>query len=264
MTHAVRTWLASWTEYREMKRDWQAVLSSLPPSESATGAPTVRWYSSGWMPLRRRGAWIEDCPSIEVAAAERRGVLPGAGNRALDFSSGVGRNALFLMKRGLHVRSIVYPDAAGAQQSFQEKWARHFQKACVGSIDVVPGEFALYDLGDNPFDLVVCVNSLMYVPLATGREAIRHMQRQTAAGGLHLITTFTIDDGYHGRQSVSEDTFVTSGRPEDDELQGLYPAAAWEHLGSSPRVISSTSDNRGRRRARSVIIARKRAMPDAD
>jgi hypothetical protein len=134
----------------------------------------------------------------------------------------------------------------------------------LGSIDVVPGEFARYDLGDNPFDLVVCVNSLLYVPLATGRAAILHWQQQTRAGGLHLITTYTIDDGYHGLPAVSEDTFVTSGRLDHDELQGLYPAAAWEHLGSSPRVISSTSDNRGRRRARSVIIARKRAMPDAD
>jgi len=211
------------------------------------------------MPLRRRWAWIEDCPSIEVVAAERRGILPGAGNRAIDFSSGVGRNALFLMKRGLHVRSIVYPDAAGAQLSFQEKWARHFQKTSVGSIDVVAGEFARYDLGDDPFDLVVCVNSLMYVPMANGRAAILHWQQQTRAGGLHLITTYTIDDGYHGRQTVSDDTFVTSGRPDHDELQCLYPATEWDHFGSSPRVLSSTRDNRGRRRARSVIVARKRA-----
>jgi hypothetical protein len=258
-------WLTSWADYREMKQDWEAVLSKLPPSASSTGTPTVRWYSSGWMPLRRRLGWIEDCPSIEVASAESQGLLPGAGARALDFSSGVGRNSLFLLKRGLHVRSIVYPDVAGSQQWFQEKWAGRYRKACTGagSIDVVPGEFARYDLGGNLFDLVVCVYSLMYVSMALARSAILHWQRQTQVGGLHLITTYTIDDDYHGLSSVSEDTFVTSGRAEDDELQCLYPATEWEHLGSSLTGLSSTKDNRGRRRARSVIVARKRAKPDA-
>ncbi|MFM8893527.1 MAG: class I SAM-dependent methyltransferase [Planctomycetia bacterium] len=202
---------------------------------------------------------------MEVVAAGHRGLLPGPGSRALDVSSGVGRNALFLLKRGLDVRSIVYPDASGAQLAFQRKWAGRYRQTCpgTGSIDVVPGEFARYDLGDHPVDLVVCVNSLMYAPLAIGREAILHWQRQTRAGGLHLITTYTIEDGYHGRASVSDGTFVTSGRPEDDELQRLYPATDWEHLGSSSRSVSTTKDSRSRRRARSVIIARKRAIPSA-
>jgi hypothetical protein len=265
MLKILSEWLASWADYREMKQDWEAVLSKLPPSASSTGTPTVRWYSSGWMPLRRRWAWIEDCPSIEVAIAESQGLLPDAGARALDFSSGVGRNSLFLLKRGLHVRSIVYPDAAGSQQWFQEKWAGHYRKKCsgAGSIDVVPGEFARYDLGGKSFDLVVCVNSLMYVSMALARSAILHWQRQTQVGGLHVITTYTIDDGYNGLPSVSEDTFVTSGRAEDDELQCLYPATEWEHLGSSLTGLSSSKDCRGRHRASSIIVARKRAQSNA-
>ena len=261
MTHTVRTWLTSWSTFFEMRRDWQAVLSLLPKNPNTAGASTVRWYSTGEMPLRRRWAWVEDCPSIEVATAGRGGLLPGPGSRALDFSSGVGRNAFFLLKRGLGVRSIVYPDATGSQLAFQEKWAGRYRKTCpgAGSIEVVPGEFARFDLGDHPFDLVVCVNALMHVPLAVGREAIRHMQRQTAAGGLHLITTYTNADGYHGLASVSDDTFVTSGRAKEDELQRLYPTTEWEHIGSSPQGLPSTRDNRGRRCARSVIVARKRA-----
>lgn len=251
----------SWADYREMSQDWARVLARLPPTPSTTGVPTVPWYASGKMPLRRRWIWIEDCPSIEVTKAERRGLLPERGAQAVDFSSGVGRNALYLLKRGLHVRSIAYSDADGTQCAFQRKWADRYQLAhpgC-GSIDVVPGEFARYDLGSTQFDLVVCVNSLMYASMAIGREAILSLQRKTAVGGLHLITTYTVADSYHGRAAVNSDSFVTSGRAGDDELQCLYPASEWEHFGSSPGESFSRKDKYGRRRERSVVVAKKRA-----
>jgi SAM-dependent methyltransferase len=257
----------SLVDYLEMRRDWERVLSGLPPARSPTGTPMVRRYASGSMPLRRRWGLIKDSPSPEVANAERQGLLPGKGARAVDFSSGIGRNALFLLKRGLHVRSIVYPDADGLQIGFQKKWAdryRHVYPEC-GSIDVVPGEFARYELGDDPFDLVVCVSSLMHASMSAGREVIRSLQRKTATGGVHIITTSTIDDGYQRRHEVSDDCFITSGRLYDDELQSLYPASVWQHFGSSPSKVyfnrGALSFRRGLRRVWSIVVARKSSSP---
>lgn len=257
----------SWANYREMKRDWERVLSGLPPPLGPTGAPMVRWYASGNMPFRRRWGWIEDSPTAEVANAERQGLLPSKGARAVDFSSGVGRNALFLLRRGLNVRSIVYPDAGGLQIGFQKKWAERYAHAFpgCGAIDVVPGEFSQYELGDDPFDLVVCVNSLMHASMSAGRGVIRSLQRKTVVRGLHIITTSTIDDGYQRRHDVSDECFITSGRSEDDELQLLYPESEWEHFGSTPSKAYFSRGpfpfTRGLRRVQSIVVARKKAAP---
>jgi hypothetical protein len=257
----------SWANYREMRRDWERVLSGLPPPRSPTGNPMVRWYASGNMPLRRRWGLIEDSPTAEVANAECQGLLPGKGTRAVDFSSGVGRNALFLLKRGLNVRSIVYPDAGELQIGFQKKWGERYAHAFpgCGSIDVLPGEFSHYELGNDPFDLVVCVNALMHASMSAGHGVIRSLQLKTVVGGLHVITTSTIEDGYQRRRDVSDECFITSGRSEDDELQSLYPASEWDHFGSTPSKVyfgrGAFPFTRGLRRVQSVVVARKKSHP---
>ena len=59
--------------------------------------------------------------------------------------------------------------------------------------------------------------------------------------------------------------FITSGRADDDQLQSLYPTAAWEHFGSSPCRVTFNRGafpfSRGLRRVWSVVIAKKKAAP---
>jgi hypothetical protein len=161
----------------------------------------------------------------------------------------------------------VYPDAGGLQIGFQKKWAERYSHAFpgCGSIDVVPGEFSQYEQGDDPFDLVVCVNSLMHASMSAGGGVIRSLQRKTVVGGLHIITTSTIEDGYQRRHDVSDECFITSGRSEDDELQSLYPESEWVHFGSTPSKAYFSRGafpfTRGLRRVQSFVVARKKATP---
>jgi len=219
------------SELREMEKDRQAILRhrKIPPDKS---------YVLGYMPLKREGLKVAEAPSFFLAEAEKIGLLSPEGGRALDFSSGLGRNAFYLMKRGFDVLSVAYPDEECVlhekwrERHFQEKWAEQYAekfRKC-GRFEVLEGSFQDYALGDDVFDVVVCTNSLFYASYELSQTVIRDFQDRTQQGGLNIITTWNADDvqPLTGRRwGMSPDHFITSGRGEDDALQLLYPQTGW-------------------------------------
>ncbi|MFH0860980.1 MAG: methyltransferase domain-containing protein [Candidatus Altiarchaeota archaeon] len=245
-------------DFESMRSDRNRVLEQIGENEG-------RIWRVGDMPLRQddQGNVLEN-PVRFIRDSEKAGLLKGIkSKRVLDFSSGLGRNALYLMKRGADITSVAYePAERDFQKVWSERYQNKFKRQGCGTIDIRGGSFQQTGLveGEN-FDVIICTNALAHASMHEGRDFIMNIQERTPSGGVHIVSTWNQHDERVGERARRRGGFITSG-DANDELQKLYPREEWLHIGSSPDKRIPWSLNRelgiNDTRSHSVIIAVKK------
>lgn len=128
--------------------------------------------------------------TLLVAAVEGR--TPG---RALDISTGQGRNAVFLAIKGWDVTAVDISDE-GLKIA-----TRNAERAGVNIHTVLKSNNA-FDFGTATWDLIV----MMYAPVPlTSSSYVKRISDSLRPGGLIVIESFASDATAHGRRPVDID-----------------------------------------------------------
>lgn len=107
--------------------------------------------------------------------------------RVLDLGSGIGANTLPMAKFGAHVTAI--DESRELLKAFAEK------SVAVGcpsnNLRLRRGDITTMESYDGPFDLVVAIDILPYVPPATLRSTMEKIHKSLEERGLLIGTIFT-------------------------------------------------------------------------
>ena len=115
---------------------------------------------------------------------ENIGLLPRG--RVLDLAMGMGRNALYLAKRGFDVEGVDISSEAVRSALDQAREAGVNLKARVADLE------SDYHIKKSAYDVIICFNYLQ-------RSLIPHIKDGLRTGGVVLYETFTVDQARFGR-----------------------------------------------------------------
>jgi len=120
---------------------------------------------------------------------ENIGLLPTG--RVLDLAMGMGRNALYLAKRGFDVEGVDISSEAVRSTLAQAQEARINLSARVADLE------RDYCIEKGAYDVIICFNYLQ-------RSLIPHIKDGLRTGGVVLYETFTVDQARFGRPKNPE------------------------------------------------------------
>jgi len=119
-------------------------------------------------------------PSDEVQSLVGR--LPTAA-RALDLGCGDGRNALFLLRKGLHVTAVDISAKAVAKLAASAQ-------GCEGVLHAQVADVREHSL-EGQYDVIIAHGLLHLIPRADWSRLITRMQHATSPHGYNVVAVFT-------------------------------------------------------------------------
>jgi len=151
--------------------------------------PALRRWS---LPIREESGRVVENPSEFVAKhIHELGDLKD--KKILCFGSGLGRDALYLLRRGAEV-TIFDPseDALNFVHTWAHKWGLKGKLHIGGTFEDFVNRF---QLRGEEFDAVISVDSFHHLKRPGGAERFfEHIQNRTKPNGIHIIQAYNSED----------------------------------------------------------------------
>ncbi|MER8035871.1 class I SAM-dependent methyltransferase [Streptomyces hydrogenans] len=162
------------------------------------------WWDGFYADRDRPVPFFVPKPDENLVSYAERGILPGAGRRALDLGCGPGRNTLYLASLGFEVDAVdLSATAIGwAEERVRETGTTGVHLLCGDAFATGPAS-----LVEGPYDLVYDSGCFHHIPPHRRVSYLALLDRVLAPGGHFALTAFAAGENGMGSERPDADFY---------------------------------------------------------